>query len=183
MPLPLCSVPSTLIASSMATLSPSSPLQQLMQHYAQPGEVTWIGLRPASRQPVDVRTSTYARVGTGLDGDRYRGKPGSKRQVTLIQEEHLRAVASFLGREAIDPALVRRNIVVRGLNLLTLKDKTFRIGEVILEYSGECHPCSRMEEVLGTGGYNAMRQHGGITARVLQEGTISLGDAVEVLEA
>jgi MOSC domain-containing protein YiiM len=165
----------------MAPLRSDSPLQQLMQHYAQPGEVTWIGLRPASRQPVDVSPSTYARVGTGLDGDRYRGKPDSKRQVTLIQEEHLRAVASFLGREAIDPALVRRNLVVRGLNLLTLKDKTFRVGEAILEYTGECHPCSRMEEALGTGGYNAMRQLGGITARVLQEGKISVGDAVEAI--
>ncbi|GAB2781211.1 MOSC domain-containing protein [Rhabdobacter roseus] len=166
----------------MATLPPDSPLHQLMQHYAQPGEVTWIGVRPASRQPVQTRTETYARVGTGLDGDRYRGKPESKRQVTLIQEEHLRAVASYLGQAAIDPALVRRNIVVRGINLLSLKDKTFRIGEAVLEYTGECHPCSRMEEVLGPGGYNAMRQHGGITARVVLEGEIHLGNAVEVVE-
>ena len=165
----------------MARLPDSSHLYQLMQQYAQPGRVVWIGVRPASRQPVRPVEHTYARMGAGLDGDRYQGRPESKRQVTLIQAEHLQAVASYLGKDHLDPALVRRNIVVSGINLLALKDKTFRVGEAVLEYTGECHPCSRMEEILGTGGYNAMRQHGGITARVLHEGAIHLGDPVEVV--
>ena len=123
--------------------------------------------------------SVDAQPGEGLLGDRYHGKPESKRQVTLIQAEHIAAAASFLGKESIDPALLRRNIVVKGINLLALKDHKFRIGEVLLEYTGPCHPCSRMEEALGEGGYNAMRGHGGITARVLEGGRICVGDKVE----
>ncbi|MBU1823166.1 MAG: MOSC domain-containing protein [Bacteroidetes bacterium] len=165
----------------MATPSKESPMHELMQRYTQPGSVAWIGLRPASRQPMQEVEESYAHIGTGLDGDRYKGKPESKRQVTLIQAEHLAAVGSFLGKGIVDPLLTRRNIVVQGLNLLALKDKHFRIGEAELEYTGECHPCSRMEENLGHGGYNAMRQHGGITARVVKEGRIRVGDSVEVL--
>jgi MOSC domain-containing protein YiiM len=64
---------------------------------------------------------------------------------------------------------------------LSLKDKIFSIGEAVFEYSGECHPCSRMEINLGKGGYNATRGHGGITAKVLKSGLIKIGDVVEVV--
>lgn len=165
----------------MSQLTTSSPLHTLMQQFPREGKVVWIGLRPASRKPVKEVSSTIARIGTGLEGDRYRGKPESKRQVTIIQQEDLTAIASYLGKETISPFDLRRNIVVSGINLLALKDKQFRIGDAVLEYTGECHPCSRMEEALGAGGYNAMRQHGGITARVLEEGGIAVGDSLTVL--
>ena len=98
--------------------------------------------------------------------------------MTLIQQEHLAVIAACLGQESIDPSLLRRNIVVSGINLLALKDKTFRIGDALLEFSGLCHPCSKMERQLGAGGYNAMRGHGGITARVLEPGLVRLLDTV-----
>ena len=100
---------------------------------------------------------------------------GGSRQVTLIQAEHLEVLASMLGLSKILPEFTRRNIVVRDINLLSLKGKQFNIGEAILEYSGECHPCSRMEKNLGPGAYNAMRGHGGITAKVINSGIIKLG--------
>ena len=88
------------------------------------------------------------------------------------------AIAGFLGREAVAPEELRRNLVIAGVNLLALKGRRFRLGAALLEYSGECHPCSRMEEVLGPGGYNAVRGHGGITARVVEGGVIRLGDSL-----
>ena len=87
-------------------------------------------------------------------------------------------VASLLGRENVDPALIRRNLVISGINLLALRDAQFEIGGVVFEGTGLCEPCSRMEEVLGVGGYNAMRGHGGIIARVLSGGVIRVGEAV-----
>lgn len=160
-------------------MTDETPMQALLNSLPQTGEVLWIGLRPGHRQPVEVVEGAEALPGSGLVGDRFRGRnEESQRQVTLIQAEHLAAVGSFLGDGPIDPALLRRNIVVSGLNLLALKDKRFRIGDAVLEYTGLCHPCSRMEEALGPGGYNAMRGHGGITARVIEGGLIRVGDGV-----
>ena len=142
------------------------------------GLVAWIGLRPARREPVQVVERATAQPGIGLVGDRYRGSAG-KREVTLIQAEHLQVIAALLGggRE-IDPALLRRNIAVSGINVLALQRRRFRIGAALLEGTGLAHPCSRMEEALGPGGWNAMRGHGGITARVLGAGEIRVRDAV-----
>ena len=160
-----------------------SLIEKLLSTLPQVGTVTWIGVRPARRaKPISV-TEVRAEVGSGLAGDHYAGKGVGKRQVTLINEEHLAAIASMLGTGEATPALLRRNIVVKGLNLLALKDKTFRIGEAVLETTGLCHPCSRMEENLGSGGYNAVRGHGGITARVVQGGIIRVGDEVEGLKS
>lgn len=153
-------------------------LNELLRTLPQRGRVQWIGVRPAREQPMVARNEVEIEIGTGLSGDRYKGKPESKRQVTLIQAEHLVAVGSLLDRQPIDPTLVRRNIVVSGINLLALQAARFRIGPVVLEGTGQCHPCSRMEAALGSGGYNAMRGHGGITARVIEAGRVKLGDEV-----
>ncbi len=144
----------------------SSPLQVLLDTLPQVGQVQWIGVRPSRGESMTELESVQIDFDKGLEGDRFSGRAGNPRQVTLIQQEHLAVVAAFLGQESIDPSLLRRNIVVSGINLLALKDKTFRIGGAVLEFSGLCHPCSKMERQLGEGGYNAMRGHGGITARV-----------------
>jgi len=115
-------------------------------------------------------------IGQGLQGDRFSARTDNPRQVTLIQHEHLAVIAACLGLAKIDAAMLRRNIVISGINLLALKDKTFQLGDVILEMTGLCHPCSKMERLLGAGGYNAMRGHGGITARVIGEGNVRIGD-------
>lgn len=162
----------------------SSPtLRELMQHLPQQGRLDWIGLRPGRGEPMVRATEVDVEPGRGLAGDRFNGRPASKRQVTLIQAEHLPAIAALLHRRELSPDLLRRNLVVSGLNLLALKDRQFRIGEVILEMTGLCHPCSKMETLFGPGGYNAVRGHGGITSRVIRGGRIREGDPVAVMES
>jgi MOSC domain-containing protein YiiM len=152
------------------------PLQTLLDTLPQKGRIEWIGIRPARSAPMVSLQEVSINQSDGLAGDRFSGRADSPRQVTLIQREHLAVIAACVGIEAIDPALLRRNIVVSGINLLALKDKRFRVGDVLLEYTGACHPCSKMERALGAGGYNAMRGHGGITARVLEAGLLRIGD-------
>ena len=141
-----------------------------------PGRVAWIGLRPAQRAPITVVEAARIDVDEGVVGDRYRSNGAGKRQVTLIGAEDLAAIARFMGLDRVSPELFRRNILVEGLNLHALKGRRFRIGSAVLEYTDECHPCSRMEEALGPGGYNAMRNRGGITARVIASGAVRIGD-------
>ncbi|MEM6925986.1 MAG: MOSC domain-containing protein, partial [Myxococcota bacterium] len=95
--------------------------------------------------------------------------------------EHLPIIGSLLQRDGIDPAVTRRNLVVRGINLTALRGRKFRIGDAILLGTGPAAPCSKMEEALGTGAYNAMRGHGGLTAKVLVGGAIRRGDVVRAL--
>ena len=155
-------------------------IKDLFDVFPRPGRVEWLGIRPERRESVVVVDAIEVSEKKGILGDHYSGQSGS-RHVTLIQAEHLPVVASLTGREVLDPGLVRRNIVVSGLNLLALKDQKIQIGdEVVLEITGQCHPCSKMETALGPGGYNAMRGHGGMTAKVIQTGMIRVGDKVSV---
>jgi MOSC domain-containing protein YiiM len=157
-------------------------LQTLLNTLPQIGCIEWIGLRPARDQAMQAVDQVMADTREGLIGDRYGGSSG-KRQVTLIQAEHLSVIENCLHHHiAITPMLLRRNLVISGINLLALKGKHCRVGEAILQITGMCHPCSRMEEALGPGGYNAMRGHGGLTARVIQSGLIKLSDQVMMLD-
>lgn len=162
-------------------LTPGVPLQRLLDAPVRPGVVTWIGLRPARHAAMQTAAEASLREADGVAGDHYHGRNGI-RQVSLIAEEGLAAIGAFLGGGPAPAALLRRNVVLRGINLLALKGRRFRLSDAVLEYTGECHPCSRMEELLGPGGYNAVRGQGGILARVLKPGRVRLGDQIARLE-
>lgn len=157
-----------------------SELGKLMATLPRAGRVEWIGLRPKRDVVMAEVDEVVAETGAGLAGDRYSGGSG-KRGVTLIQAEHLPVIAALSGHDDVRPATLRRNLVVSGLPLVALKGRRFRIGEVLLEGTDDCDPCSRMEAALGAGGYNAMRGHGGLCARILEGGMIRRGDTVAVL--
>jgi len=144
-----------------------------------PGKLTWIGLRPERKAAMIMVDEVQAIKDLGLEGDRRcTGTPGSARQITLINQEHIDVVASLLCIESIDPGLLRRNLVVSGINLIALRHQRFRIGEAEFEATAQCHPCLRMEQALGKGGVGAMLGHGGICAKIITSGSISIGDSV-----
>lgn len=167
----------------------ATDLRALARRVATTGRIEAIWLRPARDVASVAATSAVAIAGRGLEGDRTSKRSGGgRRQVTLIQAEHLPTIGAFLGRGPVDAALLRRNVVVSGINLLGLRSPfadvpiRVRLGpEVLLEITGPCDPCSKIEAVLGPGAWTAMRGHGGVTARVLEGGTFGVGDAVDAV--
>ncbi|MEG7194055.1 MOSC domain-containing protein, partial [Pseudomonas aeruginosa] len=105
------------------------------------GRVKWIGVRSGSRAPIQELEVVEARRGLGLTGDH----PHPPRQVTLVQWEHIEALGTLLGRPLL-PNEMRRNIAVAGINLLSLKDRRFRLGGALLETTGWYQPCGRLEK-------------------------------------
>lgn len=154
--------------------------KQLFEHVPQRGRLDWIGMARTAGGAIEVVTEALVEVGTGIRGEHHARKGGGDRQVTLLQAEHLPVVAALAGRATVGPELLRRNLLVSGINLNSLERARFRVGEVLLEGTGDCAPCSQMEKNLGTGGYQATRGHSGICARVLEGGTIRVGDEVRV---
>ncbi|CAI8811203.1 MOSC domain-containing protein [Pseudomonas sp. IT-P253] len=160
-----------------------SPLQELIAQVPQQGRVRWIGVRPQSRSHMIELDAVEARLEAGLTGDHAHPGVHNARQVTLIQWEHLAVINSLMGRPEDQPVLpedLRRNLVISGINLFSLKGRRFKIGQAIFETTGWCQPCARLENNLGPGTFQAVRGHGGITARVLQSGIIRLDDRVSV---
>lgn len=176
--------------STVASSMHFGDLRALTRQFSQVGRLENIFLRPARRAPLLQVEGAMALLGRGLEGDRsaaamMSGVDGGKRQVTLIQAEHLPVIAALLGLPAVAADVLRRNLVVSGLNLLATKalfkdqPMVLRIGsQVVLEINGPCEPCSRMEETLGRGAYNAIRGHGGVTARVRVGGLLHVDDEV-----
>jgi MOSC domain-containing protein YiiM len=149
-------------------------LAELTARHAGAGRLEWIGLRPA--RLADLCSTEVAEItDSGLIGDHSRK---GQRAVTLIQAEHLPVIAALAHIGPIAPETLRRNLVISGLNLSALRGAVITIGTARLRLTVPCAPCSRMEAALGAGGYNAMRNHGGWCAEVVDPGQIEVGDAV-----
>ena len=167
-------------------------LRDLVQGFRSEGRVEAIVLRPERRRPAHFVREVQAEPGLGLIGDRRSvtlrvGLEVRKRELTMFQSEHLSVVAGWCGLESLEATRLRRNLVISGINLLAMRSPfpdvrlEWQLGEdVCLEVTGSCDPCSRMESELGSGGYNALRGHGGVTARLLVGGTIRVGDRVRL---
>lgn len=154
-------------------------LRDLLRQRKQPGVLRFIGVRPARGAPVISLAEAQLLTQRGIEGDIATAREAGKRQVSLLQAEHLPVIAALCGLPAVEPGVLRRNLVVSGINLLALRSTRFRIGDTLLEGTGTCDPCSKLERALGEGGYNAARGHGGILARVLEGGPIRVGDVVD----
>jgi len=150
------------------------------ENYPNTGIIKWIGIRPSKKEKMIELNSACIIEGKGLEGDRSVYNSEGIRHITLFQYEYLEVLSKLLNNNNIRLSLLRRNIAIEGINILSLIDKEFYLGTALLAGTGNCHPCSKMEENLGYGGYNAMVGHGGITAKVITGAIIRIGDFVKL---
>jgi MOSC domain-containing protein YiiM len=122
--------------------------------------------------PVD---SVHVVAGCGLEGDRHFRPDGQRPggAITLIEAEVLDAVG-LTGPES------RRQVVVSGVRLNDLIGKHFRVGEVECVGIEICEPCAHLQSLTRPGIIRDLLHRGGLNADVLNSGTISVGDAVEL---
>ena len=116
----------------------------------------------------------------GVAGD-CKGAKFVRRQVTVLERESWDAALAELGTQL--PWTTRRaNLLVESIRLPRGAGSILRLGPVELEVTGQTYPCHRMEEACpGLLSALAKDWRGGITARVLKGGPISVGDPVEIL--
>lgn len=168
-------------------------IDELTSRHPHQGRIDAIVLRSARNAAAALADEAQLEPGRGLIGDhraRRQPRPGAsgRREITLFQAEHLPLLALWAKSEALDVTTLRRNLVVSGLNLLSMRSPRregtvhWRIGDAaVIEITGPCDPCSKMEQAIGEGAYNAMRGHGGVTARIIQGGMIRVGDLISVV--
>ena len=138
----------------------------------------------AEMKSVEVAT---ALEGCGLEGDRYCAgighwsRFGRVCEVTFIAAEDL----DYIEREtgvSVNNGQHRRNVVTRRISLKTLRrGERFRVGEVAFEYRGPRSVCRYIERLTEPGMTQALKGRGGICARVIENGTVRVGDEIEVL--
>ena len=152
-----------------------------------PGFVEGIYVTREADVPVERVEEVAAIEGCGLAGDRYClgtghwSRFGRVCQVTLIAAEDLDVIERETGIRVRDGEH-RRNVVLRGVNLGDLHRRRFRIGGATLEYVGPRSVCRYIERLTEPGMTQALKGRGGICAKVIENGTVRVGDEIEVLQ-
>ncbi|MEL0102656.1 MAG: MOSC domain-containing protein [Gammaproteobacteria bacterium] len=156
----------------------------MTKNYSFSGRVEWIGVRQKEGDIKSLDTS-YAIEGLGLEGDKITKKSSKKRQVTLMQKEHISVILSLAKEEDQDKInkiqyYFKRNLLISKYNILNLKGNFFSIGEAKFFGTGDCKPCKKIENLLGKKMLDAMQGMGGITATVVKSGTIKINDSLNL---
>ncbi len=143
------------------------------------GILEYIAIRPDRESETQILDQANLIEGFGIHGDHY--KKSGNREVTLIQGEHLDEIGHQLNTQ-LTKGITRRNLVIKGFDLMSVRTSRFLIGEVILEGTGDCRPCELMNKKLGPGGMDIMFGKGGITAKIIKGGIIRTGEEIKAYE-
>ncbi len=144
------------------------------------GRIEGLFVYPVVGGAPESRESARVFAGRGLEGDQRRT---AHRAVTVISLEQWRETMREMSAD-LPPQTRRANVVVSGVELPASLGKQLRLGHVVLEIVGETRPCGVMDEALqGLKGALAPGMRAGVHGRVVTEGEIRVGDAVEIVAA
>ncbi|MGM0601655.1 MAG: MOSC domain-containing protein, partial [Candidatus Rifleibacteriota bacterium] len=146
-------------------------------------EVEKILISPEEGGKIKILPSVKAIEGAGFEGDRYakdenRQKPAN--QATFIEAENIEAFAAATGKE-VSAKDARRNIVTSGIRLNPLVGRKFRVGDAEFEGLELCEPCKGWAEKTQPEVLKFFAHKGGLNARIIKTGTISVGDKIQIL--
>jgi MOSC domain-containing protein YiiM len=137
-----------------------------------------IHLAPGRRIPTRSVAEVEAEAGRGLVGDRYHGS--QHRHVTVQARDELDLAATDLGL-AVPSGSTRRNITLDHGPLPSRPGERMRVGPALLEVVRVAAPCRLLDDNIGAGAAAALRRRAGTVFRILESGTIRVGDeAVQV---
>ncbi|MBR58517.1 MAG: MOSC domain-containing protein [Myxococcales bacterium] len=142
------------------------------------GRLVGIAIKAKKRADVCQLSEVMVSLEHGVEGD-HRGKPG-KRQITVLSLEDWNDACRDMD-QSLDWTLRRANLLVEGVRLEEQVHGRLQVGELILEITGECDPCDRLDEQI-PGLQDALTPNwrGGVTCKVLTPAKIQVGDSVEL---
>ncbi|WP_458094501.1 MOSC domain-containing protein [Roseomonas sp. WA12] len=153
------------------------------------GVVSHLHITPRAFLPMQAQQAIELVAGEGIVGDRYRigtetgfysEKPEDGRQITLFEAEVLETILRDYKMEIL-PEEHRRNVTTTGVPLNQLVGKRFRLGECLVEATRLSIPCRHIEEILGKPVFDPMVHRSGLNCRILEGGTLRVGDTVRSL--
>ena len=150
------------------------------------GTIRAIHIASEQGKPMERVEQVSAVAGRGLEGDRYYATEGTfadreGSDLTLIESEALAAVERD-DDISLESGLHRRNLTTDGIALNQLVGERFQVGEVVCEGIERCEPCSYLERHLEKEGVReALVHRGGLRARILEGGDVTVGDGLERL--
>ena len=136
-----------------------------------------IHVAKASRLPMREVEAAEVEAGRGIVGDRYHGT--RHRHVTVQSAESLAEAGAAYGAE-VPAALTRRNLTVDAGAVPRQPGARIRVGPVLLEVVRVAAPCKLLDDTIGRGAQEALRRRAGSVCRVLEGGTITVGDEVDL---
>lgn len=110
---------------------------------------------------------------TGFRGDHHSQRM-TRRQILLISR-------SVLNELDLEPGVIKENVVVDGLDVMSLTEgQQLRLGDALVAVTVPCEPCLHMDRVR-SGLKDALKGRRGIFVKVVVPGAVRVGDSVELI--